>query len=874
VSGHVELSGDSSQAISTGAMVTEMSARTANVAWNIRGSTKHIEVEEFSLDDGHGRLSAEGYLDRTDNLRWHFDAEANGFDPSMFASGWPGSIDMSVATEGELTEAAPSGSIRVKELRGALRGRALSGSGTLKLTQDKRVEGELELRSGDAHLRIVGQREKAVNLLAELNLPSLSEWHPQASGSVRSQFRARGRWPRLSVEGSARAMGIQWQEFRATSISLELDGRGPSRPSGRVSLEAAEVLAKIATFSVVTAQLAGSEREHTLEVRVAGRPLTFAGLARGALIRNRWSGSLAQFDLDVQDATSVSLQAPASIELSRSRVSISESCLAGGEMKLCLAGDWQRGGAAQVAYSIRELPLNLIARMAFRDESIAVDGTLQGKGDLRREATGAGSGTAQLTSAAGGVTRLGERGASFQFHDLALQAKLNGGTASAEVSATLGQSGSLGANISFADLQTSDPTLKGGGSIRVADLSGATALLSELSNLRGAAEAAFTIEGPVRTPSIAANASITALQTEVPALGLKLHDGALTFRMQPREGLQMSGQVTSGAGVLKVNGAGQSATSFTVGIEGNDVTALDIPGALVVIAPHLHLAQTSQTTTLAGTLDVPRADVDLESFAARSNRRISPDVVVVGRKIEIEKAATAMNADVNVAFGKNVKLKGFGLDGQISGAVRVKEVAARNSTGYGQLEVAGTYEVYGRKLDIERARLVFADTSLDDPQLDVLATRKLPEATINVSVTGTAQHPKLAISSDDDMTQTEALSYLLTGKPPDELRQDEGAMLQSAKSSLGTMVGDQLARRFGQKIGVDNIGVEENADLGSSALTIGKYLSPRFFVSYGVALFEPGSVMTVRYTINDKVSVKANQAPDSQHAGIEYRIER
>ena len=75
-------------------------------------------------------------------------------------------------------------------------------------------------------------------------------------------------------------------------------------------------------------------------------------------------------------------------------------------------------------------------------------------------------------------------------------------------------------------------------------------------------------------------------------------------------------------------------------------------------------------------------------------------------------------------------------------------------------------------------------------------------------------------------------------------------MVQSAAQSVGSVLGNRLAKKLGGKMGfVDEVGVEQNTDLGGSAFTVGKYLSPRLFVSYGVGLFEPGNAITVRYAV-------------------------
>jgi translocation and assembly module TamB len=55
---------------------------------------------------------------------------------------------------------------------------------------------------------------------------------------------------------------------------------------------------------------------------------------------------------------------------------------------------------------------------------------------------------------------------------------------------------------------------------------------------------------------------------------------------------------------------------------------------------------------------------------------------------------------------------------------------------------------------------------------------------------------------------------------------------------------------------------------------VGTYLSPGLFVSYGVGLFEPGTVITLRYEISERWSLEATDSPDDQRGGIHFRIER
>jgi translocation and assembly module TamB len=177
---------------------------------------------------------------------------------------------------------------------------------------------------------------------------------------------------------------------------------------------------------------------------------------------------------------------------------------------------------------------------------------------------------------------------------------------------------------------------------------------------------------------------------------------------------------------------------------------------------------------------------------------------------------------------------------------------------------------------------LFASTPIDNPGLNIRAVRKLnPNATIDegqevgLYVSGTAQRPILTVFSNPVMEQSDALSYLITGKPLSEVKGGEGSMVSAAAQALGSAAGDLLAKRIGSRIGVDDIGVSSNEALGGdSAFTVGKYLSPRLYLSYGVGLFEPGEVITLRYRLSKRWNIEAQQATEFSRASFNYRLEK
>jgi len=97
---------------------------------------------------------------------------------------------------------------------------------------------------------------------------------------------------------------------------------------------------------------------------------------------------------------------------------------------------------------------------------------------------------------------------------------------------------------------------------------------------------------------------------------------------------------------------------------------------------------------------------------------------------------------------------------------------------------------------------------------------------------------------------------------------------ETATQSLEGGAAGLVAKRIGKRLGLDEAGVEENEMIGGSALTIGEYLSPRLYLSYGVGLFQPGEVIALRYKLSHDVGVRIQRGTEETRAGVEYRIEK
>ncbi|MFX4335948.1 translocation/assembly module TamB domain-containing protein, partial [Acinetobacter baumannii] len=88
----------------------------------------------------------------------------------------------------------------------------------------------------------------------------------------------------------------------------------------------------------------------------------------------------------------------------------------------------------------------------------------------------------------------------------------------------------------------------------------------------------------------------------------------------------------------------------------------------------------------------------------------------------------------------------------------------------------------GQRLTIRRARLFFAGP-IDQPYLDIEAIRRVDDVVAGLRLTGSAEQPTSAVFSEPAMSQEQALSYLVLGRPMST--GEDSNMLGEAALALG-----------------------------------------------------------------------------------------
>jgi len=847
----------------------ELTAEVELLAQLLSGGAR---IERLAITQDAGGIEASGDLAWAPALAGQFEALVDRFDPAALLPSLPGNVNGRLRLQLDEDAKGPRLRLDVDQLGGQLRQRPLAGQGWLGW-HDGLASGDLSLRLGESRLSIQGESRQQMDLALRAAPLRLEDLLPGASGRLEADLRLRGAQSAPRLSGRAQGQVLRVDTLAIEALDIDLDVELGTDPDGRAALRVAGLDAGEQRLDIVELDLDGGRAAHALTLSAQGPRLRLAAALDGALAGEDWRGRLGQLELRLGEAEVWRLQAPAALGWVKGVAQIDDACLAdGGRGRLCLAADGAPSGFSARG-SIEGLVLQPLLD-ALGGAEIAIDGELQGDFTLSGRDGRVREGQASLRLPAGALAEpaIDER-VLLRWRDLGVDAVWTPSTLTVELSGDLDDGGRIDGRLEGGS-PLADPEAEFSGRIdlRLPDLTAIEPLLPQLAAIQGSLRAGGELSGRWRAPVVAGSLEVEGFGAEVPAAGLHLRDSMLTLRSDGSR-IDIDGLLDSGEGKLLIDGALDGVfdgrPSGRVRVRGERFHVADTPFVRLWASPDIEARLNERGITLRGKVVIPEAKLDLERLEGSAVR--SDDVVVVDPDQPPASAiAQRLQATIDVELGDKVTLRGFGFDGGISGSLQVSERSGRPTTARGTLNVRGDYRAYGQDLDIERGRLLFSASPIDNPGLDVRAQRVVDSVKVGIEVSGDAKTPMLTVWSEPAMDQAEALSYLVLGRPLRAASSAEGAQLGEAAAAIG---GNFLAGKLGSRLGFDTFGVADSQALGGAAFTVGKYLSPALYLSYGVSLFGSGQVMTLRYLLSDKFDVEIESGSESR-AGINYHYER
>jgi translocation and assembly module TamB len=867
-----------------------------------RGTQERMNLQSLRGDVLSGQLAASGTVAWKPQVAWNLRLNGDGIDPEALAAGYPGRITFAAGTAGTLRNGAPYGKVDLSQVSGQLRGNPLDGHAQLELAGNDYRLPALDLRSGTARVTASGAFTKtAGNLDFTLAAPNLAEAVPGVGGSLNAQGHVSGPWTTPHVNAKATGQSLVYQTYSAESLNLQANVDLASNGPLQLNLGAKNVGLNGQKYDSVTLIGQGTRQAHqvTLAVRQAvatpggaaergqSLDLTLAGGLRGT---TAWSGEIRRLDLTSPQTGAWKLSAPAGLTAGTTQAALKGFCWTSGTARLCADGQWLKNGPWSASGNLAAVPFSLLKPLLPPDVQITgtVGGTFTGTGSPE----GAVTANVDLRPGPGEIHYPGKAGETavvrFDQGAVRLVAGADGVTGHADL--TFVNTGVLRADLRLPQynkigLPLQSQTLAGHIVANFSSLNLIEAFVPDLANTRGTLKADLTLGGTVAKPTANGAAELRQAQVDVPAYGLQVRQIELTAKAAGTGPIQIQGSARSGNGNITIGGGVPlDGSSGKITLDGKNFQVSNTKEIKVLASPSLQIAMNGLRTDVTGDITIPEMTVDQEK-TKKGAVQVSKDVIIVpasAQKVTTPAPARQLYAHVRAILGDKVMIKASGFSGGLKGSVLVTEQPGKPTTAIGELEVQnGVYKAYGQDLTLDHGRLIFAGGPIDNPGLDLKAFRKATDGTVaGINIAGTLNAPQATLYSDPAMDEGNALAYLLLGHPLGQSSPQEGNLVANAATSLGLKGGNLVAKKVASRFGLEEAKFETTGGIKESSLVVGKYLSPRLYVNYGVGLFSPINTFTLRYLLGRQWSVQAQQGAavggQGQATGVDllYTVER
>lgn len=841
-----------------------------------------LKVNRYEASSMYGQILGTASLKFGAAHEWHLVASGSNLDPSAIDTDWPGNINLKAMAEGKGFSRQSQIDVRVSQLNGKLKNQAIQGSGRISHVFDQWTAEDIDFNWGGARLTAEGSTGTNHDLRWALDVPQLKLLDDRLSGDISMKGSLRGSVdePKLSLQMQTKRLGYQALQLQGVNIATSLDMTDQSDSTFQISAD--KIGAQQVSLTRVRLKGEGKTAQHNLTLQgVIEVPAFSESMPLDMGLQGGYSGSVWQGVLNNLRIGQAQLKQQSQLMLSMHQAQLSRFCLEAIGGGLCADGHWQRDELGRNEWhanaQVESLPITI------QNKSLINGAHLQAKLDGQLAFMALPNlpwhGTADIQMKQAGIHYRAVTGRDevlpIKLGELHLQADDQVIQGNGELRISEQTVSTVNASLNRkSGLKFSEFPLSGVMTLSSSDAKLIPVFVPEVDRANGTLAAAIQLSGNVAAPRFEGIMRLLQGELDFYRLNLALRD--INFDAQINtDQLQFTAQANAGLGLMNSTGQvqwGSAAPSGQLQLKGERLLVADLPEYRVFASPDLQFVFKDNNVNVTGSVLIPEAR--LQPKVIKGAVQVSTDARYKDEPlIERKQTGWTVDSQTKIRLGDKVSIDALGLTGRLTGEVMTRLRTNEKAVGSGELNInEGSYELYGQKLNIKRGQLLYDNTLLSDPGLNIQAERDIDTRTVGVNVRGLLREPRFQFYSTPAMSQTQALSYLLVGKPIDELQSTEAAKVGSASNTLAVQGGGFLASQVGRRIGIEQVDVQTDVN-NQSSLVLGKFLSPRLFVSYGISLTQAINTLKLRYSLGEHWSLKSELGA-TKGADLEYKIDR
>ena len=345
-------------------------------------------------------------------------------------------------------------------------------------------------------------------------------------------------------------------------------------------------------------------------------------------------------------------------------------------------------------------------------------------------------------------------------------------------------------------------------------------------------------------------------------------------------------------GNIVLGGAGPSAdlsgSLDRFRVVGRDEAVLTSSGTVAIAGAISSPKVTARLTTDHGDLTIPDnlpPSVTRLQVVEINSRAVKHETAAPAKP---SPSAVPASLDIQIDAQRPIFVRGRGLDSEWRGRISVAGTSDA-PRAVGSLEaIRGTIDFLGKSFKVSRGNIAFDGGATIDPTLDIVAEIAAADITAQVTITGLASAPKIAMSSTPAVPQDEILSRVLFNRAVGQITAAEGIQLAQAAATLaggGPGVLDRLRGRLGldrlvfgsapSGMASSNLNPAAGGSASSgTAISGGKYVTEGVYVGATQGLTPQTSKVIVEIEVRPRVTVQSDFSQSGGSGiGLNYKYD-
>lgn len=834
-----------------------------------------LETDRVRVDGYGGRADLKGTVGWQPDETWQLAGHIASLDTGLLDTRLPGRISFDMDASG--LGFSPDGQfdLRIARLGGVLRGGRAGGAGRVIRRGEALDFRDVDVRIGSTRAKLDGGLEPdAWSLRFDVAADDLGLLDAAARGRFAARGTLGGSPDAPQIDATLHGEGIDYEDLRLASVDgrMQFDAR-PDQPL-EVKLGVRGLTKGARHIEAIDFMAQGTTAHHDVRITAGSTPLAVAARGTGRYDARLWKTAITGLDLENGDEAALHLTQPSSLTLGPGQLVLETTCLRGEAAQVCATGhrnaqDWA------ATLSAKDLPIStftvgLTPGVTYEGavDIEAAAGASAGerwRGSLRADLRGART-RRRLANQREDVTELG--GGTLQGSATADAIVMN---ARLDAGASGGLSGH--AEVARAGDEWRHWPLSGNLEVQTDSLGFLAVLVDAIDRSAGKLTADVQLAGTLGAPRLTGTLAVRDGELDFYQVNLPLRAITLDARFQENT-LSFNGSTTAGDGKATTSGRLGWRDGLPHGVitmQGENLRVANVPEARIFASPDLVFSVDGRRIDVTGTVVVPNARLDPADLTGAVFA--SADERIVGEREVDPSKRFVVTTKLKLVLGERVTIDTYGLSGRLTGSLLAETDENDIARGTGELSIAeGKYIAFGRRLDIEHGKLIFSNGPLADPGIDIRASREFPDVTAGANVRGTLRSPRLTLFSDPQISQSQILSLLIAGGSLESVQAQDANGGARRSNPFAVQGGAILAQQLGEYVGLEDISLESSLN-NETSLVLGKYLTPRLYVSYGVSLTEAINTIKMRYTLGDDWTVKLESGA-VQSADLEYTIEK